>query len=122
MQIICTPLHTESHASTPSLNFYGPDALPDAQPTVSKHWRHTGCTLTDANTAVTEDVECKIVSLWWNAGLWSQALFGSSNATALNIAHQAHASYKAYLERKKLEEAEAKQKKAEEEASASARR
>jgi len=23
------------------LNFYKPDALPDAQPTVSKHWRHT---------------------------------------------------------------------------------
>ena len=42
--------------------------------------------------------------------------------TALNNAHQVRASYKAYLERKKLEEAEAKQKKAEEEAAASARR
>jgi len=102
--------------------FYGLDALPDAQPTVSKHWGHTGCILTDANTAVTEDGECKIVCLWWNAGIWSQASFGSSNVTALNNAHQVRASYKAYLERKKLEEAEAKQKKAEEEAAASARR
>jgi len=37
MQIICTTLQTDDHASTPSLNFYGPDALPDAQQTVSKH-------------------------------------------------------------------------------------
>ena len=27
------------HASTPPLGFYRPDALPAAQPTVSKHWR-----------------------------------------------------------------------------------
>jgi len=39
MQIICTTLQTDNHAGTPSLNFYGLDALPDAQPTVSKHWR-----------------------------------------------------------------------------------
>jgi len=39
MQIICTTLQTDNHASTPSLIFYGPDALPDAKPTVSKHWR-----------------------------------------------------------------------------------
>jgi len=64
--------------------FYGPDAVPDTQPTVSKHWGHTGCILTDANTAVTEDAECKIVCLWWNAGLWSQASFGSSNVTVVN--------------------------------------
>ena len=36
MQIICTTLQTDNHAITPSLNFYGPDALPDAQLTVSK--------------------------------------------------------------------------------------
>jgi len=40
MQIICTTLQTDNHASTSSLNFYGPDALPDAQPKVSKHGRH----------------------------------------------------------------------------------
>ena len=37
MQIICTSLQTDNHASTSSLNFYRTDALPDAKPTVSKH-------------------------------------------------------------------------------------
>jgi len=41
MQIICTSLQTDNHASTSSLNFYGLDALPTAQPTVSKHWKHS---------------------------------------------------------------------------------
>jgi len=42
MQIICTTLQTDNHASTPSLNYYAPDALPlpDSQPTLSRHWRH----------------------------------------------------------------------------------
>ena len=30
-------LQTDNHTNTSSLNFYRPDALPDAQPTVSKH-------------------------------------------------------------------------------------
>jgi len=34
---ICTSLQTDNHTNTPSVGFYGPDALPDAQPTVSKH-------------------------------------------------------------------------------------
>jgi len=34
---VCTSLQTDNHASTPPLSFYGPDALPAAQPTVSKH-------------------------------------------------------------------------------------
>ena len=37
MQIICTSLQTDNHASTSSLIFYRPVALPGAQPTVSKH-------------------------------------------------------------------------------------
>jgi len=37
MQIICISLQADNHASTSSLNFYSLDALPDAQPTVSKH-------------------------------------------------------------------------------------
>jgi len=39
-QIIYTSLQTDKHASTSPLSFYRPDALPAAQPTVSKHWRH----------------------------------------------------------------------------------
>jgi len=37
MQIICTLLKTDNHASTSSLSFYRLDALPAAQPTASKH-------------------------------------------------------------------------------------
>jgi len=36
MQIICTFLRTDNHASISALIFYRPDALPDAQRTVSK--------------------------------------------------------------------------------------
>ena len=39
MQTICTSLQTDNHTNTTSLNFYRPDALHDAQRTVSKHWR-----------------------------------------------------------------------------------
>ena len=41
MQTICTSLRTDNHANIPSLNFYRPDALPDAKPIVSKHWSPT---------------------------------------------------------------------------------
>jgi len=37
MQIICTLLQTDNHASTSSLSFYWPDAFPATQPTASKH-------------------------------------------------------------------------------------
>ena len=37
MQIICTSLQTDNHASTSPRNFYRLDALPAAQRTVSKH-------------------------------------------------------------------------------------
>jgi len=40
MQIICTLFQTDNHASTSPVSFYRPDALPAAQPTASKHWRH----------------------------------------------------------------------------------
>jgi len=40
---VCISLQTDNHASTPPLKFfYRPDALPAAQPTASKHWRHIG--------------------------------------------------------------------------------
>jgi len=34
-------LLSDNHTNTSSLNFYNADALPDAQPTVSKHWWHS---------------------------------------------------------------------------------
>ena len=37
VQTVCTSLRTDNHTNTSSLKFYRPYALPDAQPTVSKH-------------------------------------------------------------------------------------
>jgi len=37
MQTICTSLQTDNNTNTSSLNIYRPYAVPDAQPTVSKH-------------------------------------------------------------------------------------
>jgi len=38
MQITCTSLQTDKHASTATSQlFYGPDALPATQPTASKY-------------------------------------------------------------------------------------
>jgi len=34
---VCTSLQTDNHASTHHSVFYGPDALPAAQPTASKN-------------------------------------------------------------------------------------
>ena len=38
-QTICTSLQTDNHTNISTLNFYRPDALPDAETMVSKHWR-----------------------------------------------------------------------------------
>jgi len=37
MQTISISLQTDNHTNTSSLNIYRPDALPGAQPTMSKH-------------------------------------------------------------------------------------
>jgi len=36
MQTICTSFQTDNHTNIPSLNIYRPNALPDAQPTVTR--------------------------------------------------------------------------------------
>jgi len=43
MLIMCTLLQTDNHASTSSLIFYRPNALPDAQPTVSNTEGYMTC-------------------------------------------------------------------------------
>jgi len=41
---VCISLQTDNHGSTSLLKFfYRPDALPAAQPTVSKHWLLNSC-------------------------------------------------------------------------------
>ena len=37
METICISLQIDNHTNTSALNFYRPDALPDAQPTALKH-------------------------------------------------------------------------------------
>ena len=39
MQAICTSLQKTTIQAPHQSDFYGPDALPDTQPTASKHWR-----------------------------------------------------------------------------------
>ena len=41
MQAICTSLQKIATPAPHQSDFYGPDALPDTQPTASKHWRHS---------------------------------------------------------------------------------
>jgi len=40
---VCTSLQTDNYASTPTLSFYRPDALPAAQPTAKNETRHYYC-------------------------------------------------------------------------------
>ena len=48
---VCTLLQTDNqHPTTPF--FYRPDALPAAQPTASKHWRHSTEGITAASSAL----------------------------------------------------------------------
>ena len=56
---VCTSLQTDNHTSTPPLSFfYRPDALPAAQPTVSKHWRH--CLVTGGKL-----ISLSCLETWW---------------------------------------------------------
>ena len=64
---VCTSLQTDNHASTPPLSFYRPDALPVAQPTASKHWRPSTCTVIRSNagalTWAVSDAECMLLAV-----------------------------------------------------------
>jgi len=70
MQIICTSLQIDNHASTLSLNFYRTDALPDAQPTVSKTEgnRMLICWIIQASWMY------RLLSLWEGANLRQQSM------------------------------------------------
>jgi len=57
MRIICTLLQTDNHASTSSFIFYTPDALPDAQPIVSKHRRQLNNSVTKFNETLGDTAE-----------------------------------------------------------------
>jgi len=54
-------LAPDNHASTPPLSFYRPDALPDAQPTESKHWRQKCQLATKNNAVIRVPLHCRIL-------------------------------------------------------------
>jgi len=62
MQILCTSLETDNHASTSPLNFYSPDALRDAQGTVCEvvHTAKLLCQQTDKQP----DPHITLTKLW----------------------------------------------------------
>jgi len=57
---VCTLLQADNHASTSPLSLYRPDALPDAQPTASKHWRQFKCYSQKINNH--SDTTCLLVT------------------------------------------------------------
>jgi len=63
---VCTSLQTDNHASAPPLSFYRPDAVPVAQPTASKHWRHWPCSNQSISPALRADSSKPAVSLLWD--------------------------------------------------------
>ena len=62
MQVTCISLQTDNHASTSKLTFYMPDALPAAQPTVSKHCRQCKLTINQGkkHNVLGVDVTCQV--------------------------------------------------------------
>ena len=90
---------------------------------VERGFSKSGCILTDVNTAVSVKMLNARLSVCDGMLAYDRKPhLVPVIRQLLTLAHQTHASYKTYLERKKLEEAEAKQKKAEEKVAASARR
>ena len=69
--IICTSLQTDNHASTDHSIFYRPDALHDAQPTVSKHWRQDA----DAANTIFALKKCAQSNLGLILRSWQSATF-----------------------------------------------
>jgi len=100
MQTICTSLQTANQPNTSSLNFYRPDALPDAQPTVSGHWRHRLSTNKVLMGVLSyERMRCMVWSLWtqrmfshkndWSQ--WSSASCWDSHSTTATLSSQRYA-------------------------------
>ena len=105
MQAICTSLQKITTPAHHQSDFYGPDALPDTQPTVSKHWmlktqktninlnpdlvtlhrmcpaqksiRHTVTMLGSATRARTRSLSSKPVKAAWTYWIYRQSHCGS---------------------------------------------
>jgi len=90
---------------------------------VEQGFSRSGCILTDTNTVMSlKMLNARLSDCDRMPAYDCKPHLVPVTRQLLTLAHQAHASYTAYLEGTKFEEAEAKQKKAGEEAAASARR
>jgi len=67
MQILCTLLQADDHASILLFSFYRPDGLPDVQPTVSKRWRQFWFAIDNWQFSFKEEQSVWIV---WFTALW----------------------------------------------------
>jgi len=63
MQIICTSLQTDNHASTSPISFYRPDALAATQLTASKHRRHNEWLINELIITTAPSVCCMLTTL-----------------------------------------------------------
>jgi len=61
---VCISLQTDNHVNTPPLSFYRPDALPAAQPTASKHWRHSCLMLNSPNSYFVFSLSMLMIDEW----------------------------------------------------------
>ena len=64
-------LTPDSHTTTSSLSFFGPGALPEAQPTVSKHLRHFLMTTVDIKKGIRPVKNLSDRVLAWSS-VWSK--------------------------------------------------
>ena len=67
---VCKSAPRSRQTTTPLLFFYRPDALPAAQPTASKHWRH--CTNLFIITAAAATTTSAVCVAWAWLPAWSQ--------------------------------------------------
>ena len=72
-----TSFPTDNHANTSSLKFYTPDALLDAQPTVSKHPRHYTALISDKFVTAIICVHGRCGGIWRESIAFSQFSFDS---------------------------------------------
>jgi len=75
IQIIFALLQTDNHSCIIPVDFYRPNALPGAQPTVSEHWRHSDLFVTKLLSKISPyfkrvaTLPCKIFDIF-HSGLW----------------------------------------------------
>jgi len=76
-----TLLQTDNYASTTPLSFCRPDALPAAQPTASKHWRHITSVKSNKINSIKSTMAYRSISLLFNLLTLSHLMINLTSAT-----------------------------------------